>query len=122
MGFNLTNPIVAYDLTQGGVYSGITFDAMAATGTLTAVRFEVSDLNSDTYGGICTVCTDYPGSNLAFTNSWAPYSVSFASMTQMGYGVPVEAHLNAANAFTISWVVNSAGATFNFSVDNISLY
>ena len=122
MGFGLTNPLGPYDLTQGGLYTGFTFNGKVASGTLTAVRFMVSDKYSDTTAAICSVCSDHPGVNLTFTTSWAPYSASFLSMTQVGWGVPHEASLNAGNAYTMDWEVTQAGQNFNVSVDDISLY
>lgn len=76
--------------TTASIYTGITFWAKAAAGTASTLRVMVPDRNTDPAGGVCTACNDHAGLDVTLTTTWRQYTISFATMTQRGFGSPPE--------------------------------
>jgi hypothetical protein len=80
--------------------SGLRFWARVGEGKNTRHRLQLVDGTSDALGGKCNPastapegekCDDHFGKNLTFTSSWALYTLSFAELSQIGWGNPAAA-------------------------------
>jgi len=109
MGLNLENGTSNYDLTQGGLYTGIMFDVKAAT--TNAVRFKVPDNQADG--------SDNHGYTFNPTTGWTTQSRLFTNMPQEGWGTATTFSPQTASA--LQWQYGT-GVAFELWVDNVRLY
>jgi hypothetical protein len=87
VGFGLGDP---YDASK---YIGFVFWAKIDTGTVAVVRVAFPDKDSSLVGGICTpnstgpsACGDHFGLRVSLTSTWRKYAISFAELSQDGWG------------------------------------
>jgi len=117
-GFDLNNSGTTKKTYSVGTFTGIVFSAKG-----TPFRFKV--LTTATVptaeGGTCatTKCGDNFGSAIAATASWQQFAVSFASLTQEGYGD--KATFDPATVIGVQFQV-AKGVTFDISIDDVGLY
>ena len=118
MGFSLTDPKAAYDVS---CCKGVSFWAKkAGTGTGN-VRFKMGDANTTPEGGSCKQCFNDFGADLALTDEWKKYEYSFSDMKQEpGWGDQHPA-IDAARVYQLQWQVKEAGADFDIWVDQVEL-
>jgi len=90
MGFDMVDSAGSKQLYDASAFRGFTFWARSATATTTplTVRMLVPDVNTDSAGGVCTVCGDNFGANLSLTTAWQEFFVDYTQLTQIGFGVP----------------------------------
>ena len=110
-----------YDLSQ---YSGIAFRAKAASAT--PVRVSISDANTAPEGMLCVDtsdntnaarCGDYFGAEVSVTTEYQDLKLTFASMAQRGWGLPVATGFDPKTAYTLRiQVKGSAAAPANFDL------
>lgn len=101
LGADLRNKKLVYN---GSKFTGIRFWAKVGTGKNTKHRVQISDSTTDAAGAKCvpasTVatekCDDHFGMNMTFTTAWAQYTITFAQMTQLGWGKSAAAINKAA--------------------------
>ncbi|HEX2870704.1 MAG TPA: hypothetical protein VHP33_05595 [Polyangiaceae bacterium] len=103
LGADLRNTKLVYN---GSKFTGIRFWAKvgAGTGKNKTHRVQLSDSTTDAAGGKCvpasTVatekCDDHFGKSMTFTTEWKQYSITFAEMTQLGWGKSAAAINKAA--------------------------
>jgi hypothetical protein len=86
-----------YDASK---YTGIRFWARVGEGKNTRHRLQLVDGTTDKLGGKCNAaanapdgekCEDHFGINLVFTSTWTEYTVPFADLSQIGWGLPADA-------------------------------
>lgn len=121
MGLNLLEPKGFYDMTNGGKYSGIQFDAMVGASTAVSIRFKIPDFDTDPNGGVCSKCYDDFGQDMVLTENWITYQLPFSSLTQVGFG-DVAGSFNPQRASALQWQFTSSGVTFDLWVDNVQFY
>jgi hypothetical protein len=120
-----STPILRLFLVQGtaqfydaSAYRGIRFSLRA--GVAARVRLKLSDRNTTSYGGMCTLCNDHWGADLDVTPDWKSFSITFASLTQTGAGDREES-LDEAALAGIELVVRNVSA-FELFVDDVSFF
>lgn len=117
MGVNFVDPKGAYDASQ---YSGISFWAKAAPGSVTAVRLKVPDSLTDPDAGKCSECFNDFGMDLMLSNEWQKYIIPFNKLTQMpGWGKPRGFSVNSSEIFGLQFQVNVQDKPFDIWVDQI---
>ncbi|HYQ17033.1 MAG TPA: hypothetical protein VEQ58_14780, partial [Polyangiaceae bacterium] len=111
---------------DASAYTGVEFWARIGDTSTDRVRFAVSDVNNEPYGGVCTdndevnvQCYDAFSSYLVGLGpDWRHYRIAFASLTQRHFGFPASAA--ATNAlFTVQFNFEP-GAIFDFWVDDVA--
>jgi hypothetical protein len=113
---------------DASAYSGLEFWARIGDTSTDRVRFAVSDVNSEPYGGICTEepgsadqCYDTFGAYLnGLTPGWRHYRIPFTSLIQRQFGLPAAAA--ATNALFSVQFNFEPGAVFDFWVDDLAFY
>lgn len=114
---NLANH-VRYDVS-GQV--GLRFWAKSNTDTLASVRVEVATAETldASFGGTCVptaqACNDHFGTNLVISGAWVLYDVTFADLTQEGWGV--SGTWNAQNAIQVHWIFKDSD--FDVWIDDV---
>ncbi len=85
---------------DASAFNGVRFWARVGAGKNTKHRLQISDNTTDTLGGLCNPdptapnlekCEDHFGVYLTFTNDWKLYAITFAELTQVGWGFPAPA-------------------------------
>jgi len=135
----LTASLNALSATQIGTvdvtaYTGVQFYAIVNVGT-TGARFTVANLFTDPLGGRCTptpgqktTCFDHPGFALAPSTEWTRYQISFADLTQIGFGnpSPLGAMFPKGAITLVKWDIGipATGATpaWDIWVDDLTFY
>ncbi len=126
MGFNLSDPgdgmngsaKVTYD---GSAYSGIAFWAKAGPGSVTSLRVNVSDKNTDPAGAVCAPadkCNDHFGKDVRLTEAWAQYAMTFDELLQLGWGQSFSL-LDRAHLYAVQFQV-AKGVTFDVWLDDVA--
>ncbi len=122
-GFNFLDPKSIYDASA---YTGISFWAKVGPGSVSKVRFKVSDVETDPAGKICGQngtddgCYNDFGKVFDLTPEWKQYSIAFTDMKQGdGWGIPRPAAILPAKLYGIVWEVNDKGASYDIWVDDI---
>lgn len=76
---------------------GIRFWARVGDGKNTRHRFQLVDVSTDKLGKKCNAaadapelekCDDHFGKDMVFTTEWAQYTLPFAELEQLGFGLP----------------------------------
>jgi len=123
MGMNLVEPKVFYDLTIGGKYSGIQFDAKVGASSPASIRFKIPDISSDPAGGYCSAkCYDDYGMDMVLTTDWVTYTLPFSSLTQVGFGDPLATAFTPSQTTALQWQFLEPNVDFDLWVDNVILY
>jgi hypothetical protein len=107
---------VPYDISN---HSGVTFSAKLGNGMVTPhVRFEISETGTSVN---CTTCGDHFGSQVALTMDWQTVTVPFSSLSQIGYGRPVQTAFDPTQALGLyfDWAANE---NFDFWLDDVWFY
>jgi len=122
------------DGTQGNLpydastYTGIEFWARIGDTSTDRVRFAVSDVNNEPYGGVCKdndqlneQCYDTFGTYLnGLSPDWKHYRIAFTSLSQRQFGYPASAA--ATNAlFSVQFNFDRS-SIFDFWVDDLAFY
>ncbi len=110
-----TSSKTTYDASK---YSGITFFAKASA-TL-SLRVNLPTKGTDPLGGICTPsskCSDHNGSTISVGTSWAPVTLLFKDMKQLGWGMP--ATFDPKTVYAVQFQVDK-GVAFDFWIDDIA--
>jgi len=126
MGFNLHDPgdgmngsaKITYDASA---YSGIAFWAKAGPGSVTSLRVNVSDKNTDPAGAVCAPadkCNDHFGKDIHLTEAWTLYTMTFAELLQLGWGQSFSS-LDIAHLYAIQFQV-AKGVTFDVWLDDVA--
>jgi hypothetical protein len=126
MGFNLHDPgdgmngsaKVTYDASA---YTGLAFWAKAGPGSVTSVRVNVSDKNTDPAGAVCAPadkCNDHFGKDIHLTETWTLYTMTFNELLQLGWGQSFSA-LDVAHLYAIQFQV-AKGVTFDIRLDDVA--
>src|SRR5882724_4241441 len=117
-----------YDLTP---YTGIALRAKADK--VASFRLSISDDGTAPEGKQCTDttdktnparCGDYFGKEFMLTADWQDLQMSWADMTQRGWGLPIAAGFGAAHAYTFRLQVKgtaAAPANFDLWLDDVRL-
>jgi len=118
----------AYDLTP---YTGIALRAKADKPA--SFRMSISDDGTAPEGKQCTDttdktnparCGDYFGQEFSLTTDWQDLQMTWSSMTQRGWGLPIAAGFDAAHAYTFRLQVKgttAAPANFDLWIDDVRL-
>ncbi|HTA93564.1 MAG TPA: carbohydrate binding domain-containing protein [Polyangiaceae bacterium] len=107
---------VPYDISK---HTGITFSAKLGNGMVTPhVRFEISETNTAV---TCTTCGDHFGTQVPLTVDWQTVTVPFSSLSQLGYGRPLQTAFDPTQALGLyfDWLTNE---NFDFWLDDVSFY
>jgi hypothetical protein len=126
MGFNLHDPgdgmngsaKVTYDASA---YTGLAFWAKAGPGSVTSLRVNVSDKNTDPAGSVCAPadkCNDHFGKDVHLTDAWAFYTMTFDELLQLGWGQSFSA-LDVAHLYAVQFQV-AKGVTFDIWLDDVA--
>jgi len=126
MGFNLHDPgdgmngsaKITYDASA---YSGIAFWAKAGPGSVSSLRVNVSDKNTDPAGAVCAPadkCNDHFGKDIRLTEAWTLYTMAFSDLLQLGWGQP-SASLDVAHLYAVQFQV-AKGVTFDVWLDDVA--
>jgi hypothetical protein len=113
---------------DASAYSGIEFWARIGDTSTDRVRFAVSDVNNEPYGGVCTdnnqsneQCYDTFGTYLnGLSPEWRHYRVPFTSLTQRQFGYPASAAATDA-LFSVQFNFDPS-SIFDFWVDDLAFY
>jgi endoglucanase len=118
MGVNFVNPKGTYDSSK---YKGITFWAKKGANSIGAVRLKVPDINTDPQGKVCTdACYNDFGADLNLTDTWTKYSFAWSDLHQQsGWGSPTPPAITPDKLFGIQFQVNTGGADYDISVDDV---
>jgi hypothetical protein len=122
---NGTEGNLPYDASA---YSGVEFWARIGDTSTDRVRFAVSDVNNEPYGGLCKddpgsaeQCFDTFGAYLnGLTPAWRHYRIPFTSLIQRKFGLPAAAAATDA-LFSVQFNFEP-GAVFDFWVDDLAFY
>jgi hypothetical protein len=87
---------------DASAYSGLTFYARVGANTQTEVRLNVTTLQTLPQGGICKMCYDSFGKTLSLGTEWKQITLTFAELSQRGFGDPV-ASFDTAHVYTIDF-------------------
>jgi hypothetical protein len=107
--------------TRGGAYQGISFWAKGTSGTDNNIALQVAipATHAAADGGDCTaMCYDHPQKKVLLTPDWKQYRVTWAELTQVGFGKPATFQ---GIIMALNWV-SLAGPSLDFSVDEVALY
>jgi hypothetical protein len=126
MGFNLHDPgdgmngsaKVTYDASA---YTGLAFWAKAGAGSVTSLRVNVSDKNTDPAGSVCAPaekCNDHFGKDIHLTDAWTLYTMTFDELLQLGWGQSFSA-LDVAHLYAVQFQV-AKGVTFDVWLDDVA--
>lgn len=113
---------------DASAYTGLEFWARIGDTSTDRVRFAVSDVNNEPYGGVCTdndqlneQCYDTFGTYLnGLSPEWRHYRVAFASLTQRQFGYPANAAATEA-LFSVQFNFDPS-SIFDFWVDDLAFY
>jgi hypothetical protein len=118
----------AYDLSP---YSGIALRAKADKAA--SLRLSISDVGTAPEGAQCTDttdktnparCGDYFGKEFSLTAEWQDLQMTWAEMSQRGWGLPIASGFGAAHAYTFRLQVKgtvAAPANFDLWLDDVRL-
>jgi hypothetical protein len=108
----------AFDASQ---YAGITFFALAASGT-TSIRFNVGDSQTTPDAGNCGMtCSDDFGSNVTLTADWQQFVIRFSEMTAVNWSKQNLTAVNKAGLYSVHFQA-SQNTTFDIWIDDISFF
>jgi hypothetical protein len=120
------SPRGSYDASA---YTGISFWAKIEPGSKPGIRLNVPDKTTAPEGGQCIVddkgmnpnrCYDDFGKTMGITSSWDFFKVSFAEMSQRGFGLKA-ASIDKAHLFGLQFQA-PASVDYNVWVDDLSFY
>lgn len=114
IGFNLTDPMSAYDLSQA---KGICFQAKGK-GT---IRFKLPDVNTAPEGKQCTQCYNDFGVDLTLTDDWKEHCYAFADLKQQPYWGEPKPALTTTHVFAAQWQSALSGQEYEVWLDDIRL-
>lgn len=126
-GFTVWGSGMGFDLNASGTTksgydassaTGISFWAMAATGSDTALRVNLQDKNTAPEGGVCTKCNDHFGANVTLTTEWKQYTFTWKDLTQQSFGDP-QPGIDAKALYAIQFQMG-AKATYEYFIDDIA--
>jgi hypothetical protein len=120
------NPRQSYDASA---YTGISFWARVEPGSKPGLRLGIADKTTAPEGGMCVVddtgmnpnrCYDDFGKTVGIITSWDFFKVSFAEMTQRGFGLKAPA-IDKAHVYGLQF---QAGAAVDYDVwvDDLAFY
>jgi hypothetical protein len=126
IGFNLVEqPALApYDASS---YCAVEFWGKAAGATSLRLRLPDADTHPD--GGVCstagaanTLCYDHFSAPVSLSVSWKSYSVTFASLQQVGTGYhPADNKFKADKLYGLEWALPGvAGKTYEVWIDDVT--
>jgi len=113
---------------DASAYTGVEFWARIGDTSTDRVRFAVSDVKNEPYGGVCidndqpnVQCYDTFGTYLnGLSPEWRHYRIAFTSLTQRQFGVPETAA--ATNAlFSVQFNFDPS-SIFDLWVDDLAFY
>jgi len=107
-------------------YTGISFWAKVDAGASTKIRVAFPDKDTHPDGVLCTqnpstgptACFDHYGSALSLTTEWQKYRVSFADLTQDGWGRPGKA-FDPSTLYQVMFQI-PVGANFGIWIDDVA--
>ncbi len=105
---------------DASAYSGLTFYARVGANTQTEVRLNVTTLQTLPQGGICKMCYDSFGKTLSLGTEWKQIALTFAELSQRGFGDPV-ASFDTAHVYTIDFGLLGP-LPFDLWIDDIAFY
>lgn len=118
VGFGFVEPEGPYDASR---FTGISFVARRAPGTVAAARVKLPDANTKESAGRCTECFNDFGIDFRLTEQWTRYVVSFADLKQEhGWGDPRPATVEAGLLYGIQFQVATPGEDFDVWIDDIT--
>jgi hypothetical protein len=129
MGFDLNNPEAVGETGMRGPYdvSGYSMVAFSAKGNvLIRVALETLAVIPVDRGGSCVAgateeeaCDDLHGVNLALTDDWKDYTISFSQLRQGGWGKAFPFEPEQATALLFQ---TEKDLEFDFAVDDVRFY
>jgi endoglucanase len=118
LGMDLTDKRERYDASR---YGGLAFFARRGKDSTERVRLLVRDENTDPEGGICTVCWNDFGEDLALDEDWKRFVVPFSKLEQQpGWGLPRPRALQSRSVFSLAFHVTEKGRPFDIWVDELA--
>jgi hypothetical protein len=81
------------------------------------MRFNVSDVETDPDGNVCTSCFDHHGIDIALTTSWVQYTFTWGQLDQLGWGDASD--FDPSRLFALQFQVGP-NTTFDVWIDDIS--
>jgi endoglucanase len=114
LGFSLTNPRSAFDLSHA---QGISFWAKGPG----RVRVKFPDVNTAPEGGHCSQCYNDFGKDIELTPNWARYVVLFNQVGQEANWGDRAQELSTNAIFAVEWQWSTPGSEFDIWVDNVEL-
>ena len=115
IGFDLVND-GAKQTYDASTYLGVTFRARAESPV--TIRLDVTDVNTDPDGGVCTNCFDHHGIDLALSTSWAEYTITWTQLQQLGWG-DAQSGVDPTQLYALQFKVGT-GISFDFWIDDIA--
>lgn len=106
-----------YVSTDVSAYKGLRFNLRANIEVV--VRLKVPDRNTFGVGGVCTVCDDHFGRDIAVGTSWREYVVRFSELKQEGRGVPTPTAFDPKTLYGVEFIVPK-NLTFELWIDDVS--
>jgi endoglucanase len=114
LGFSLTNPRSAFDLSHA---KGISFWAKGPG----RVRVKLPDVNTAPEGGHCSECYNDFGKDLEVTARWERYGLLFREVRQEpNWGDRVQ-ELSTNAIFAVEWQCSTPDSEVDIWVDNVEL-
>jgi hypothetical protein len=109
---------VEQGIYDGSDYAGVSFKAKVGGSSTKNIRFNVADVNTHPDGGVCKTCWNHFGKDMAFTNEWQEYVVSFAELQQQpGWGDRFAA-ITPSKLIALNWAVGP-GRAFDLWIDDV---
>jgi hypothetical protein len=126
IGFNLVEqPVFAsYDAAE---FCAVQFWAKAAAAT--SLRLRLPDGDTHPSGGVCmesgaanTLCYDHFSAPVALTTAWKSFTVTFASLQQIGTGYhPADKKFKPDQLFGVEWALPGvSGKTYEIWIDDVT--
>jgi len=122
LGFDLNNTSKKSCVYDASAYAGIKFwakgnSAIRAMIKIPATTQPTSDSGACT--GAAGMCEDHFGIDAKLTTDWAQYDLAFATLKQGGWGLATT--FDKAQLIALQFQV-AKGATFDFSIDDLTFY
>lgn len=114
MGFALTSPNMAYDLS---IAQGIQVWARGPG----RIRFKVSDINTTSEGDRCSDCYNDFGVDLVLSERFERYTIPFSALRQQGGWGDRASRVASAKALASQQQFSKPGASFDIAVDDVVL-
>jgi hypothetical protein len=128
LGFNLVEQQAMLKPYDASAFCGVQFWGKAVAAT--SLRLRLPDGDTHPAGMVCketgaanTLCYDHFSAAVALTTAWKSFSVTFASLVQVGGGYhPADNEFRADQLYAMEWALPAAaGKAFEIWIDDVTL-